>query len=69
MTELVFLVEEDPEGGFTARGIGADIFTQGDTLEALRENARDAVVCHFDKPEERPKFLRLHFVRDEVIGV
>lgn len=47
MTELVFLVEEDPEGGFTARGVGESIFTQGETLEALRENVRDAVLCHY----------------------
>ncbi len=69
MTELVFLVEEDPEGGFTARGIGEDIFTQGETMEALRKNARDAVICHFENPDERPKLLRLHCVRDEVIAV
>ena len=69
MTELVFIVEEDPEGGFTARAADTGIFTQGDTLEALRENARDAVTCHFENPEERPKLLRLHYVRDEVITV
>ena len=55
MTELVFLVEEDPEGGFTARGVGESIFTQGDTLEALRENVRDAVLCHYEEPGARPK--------------
>jgi predicted RNase H-like HicB family nuclease len=69
MTELVFLVEEDPEGGFTARGVGESIFTQGETLEALRENVRDAVLCHFERPEARPKVLRLHYVRDEVIAL
>lgn len=69
MTELVFLVEEDPEGGFTARGVGESIFTQGETLDALRENVRDAVRCHYDSPESRPKVLRLHYVRDEVIAL
>ena len=37
MTELVFIVEDDPEGGYNARAAEAGIFTQGDTLEALRE--------------------------------
>ena len=69
MTELVFLVEEDPEGGFTARGVGESIFTQGETLDALRENVRDAVCCHYEEPGTRPKVLRLHFVRDEVIAL
>ncbi len=69
MTELVFLIEEDPEGGFTARAIGEGIFSQGETLESLRKNVLDAVNCHFENPEERPKLLRLHYVRDEVIAV
>jgi predicted RNase H-like HicB family nuclease len=69
MTELVFLVEEDPEGGFTARGVGESIFTQGETLDALRENVRDAVRCHYEEPGARPKVVRLHFVRDEVIAL
>ena len=29
MSELVFLVEEDPEGGYTARALGESIFTGG----------------------------------------
>jgi len=69
MTELVFLVEEDPEGGFTARGVGESIFTQGDTLETLRQNVRDAVLCHYGESGKRPRVLRLHYVRDEVIAL
>ncbi|MFQ5894658.1 MAG: type II toxin-antitoxin system HicB family antitoxin [Nitrospinota bacterium] len=69
MTELVFLVEEDPEGGFAARALGESIFTQADTMEELRQNVRDAVICHFENPEDRPKLLRLHFVRDEVMAL
>jgi predicted RNase H-like HicB family nuclease len=69
MTELVFQVEEDPDGGFTARAVGASIFTEADTLEELRENIRDAVNCHFDDAAERPKIVRLHFTRDEVIAL
>lgn len=64
--ELVFLVEDAPEGGFTARALGAPVFTEADTLDALREAIRDAVHCHFDAADE-PRLLRLHVVRDELI--
>lgn len=69
MTELVFLVEEDPEGSLTARAAGPAIFTQADTLDELRRNVREAVLCHFDKPEDRPSILRLHITRDEVLAL
>lgn len=69
MTELVFIVEEAPEGGYTARAAGESIFTQAETVEELREMVKDAVACHFDEDSERPKVLRLHFVRDEVLAV
>ena len=68
MNEVIFLVEEAPEGGYTARALGESIFTEGDDLAHLQEQVRDAVVCHFEE-EERPKMIRLHFVREEVIAV
>jgi hypothetical protein len=30
---------------------------------------RDAVECHFLNPEERPRLIRLHIVRDEVFAL
>lgn len=66
MSEVLFLVEEAPEGGFTARAIGAAIFTEADTLEELRIAVQDAVSCHFEG-EDSPKLIRLHIVRDEVL--
>lgn len=69
MTELIFIVEEDPEGGYFAHAAGVDIVTQADTIEELREMVRDAVDCYFDETMERPKILRLHFVKDEVLAV
>ena len=48
MSELIFLVEEAPEGGYTARALGASVFTEADSLAELREMIRDAVQCHFD---------------------
>jgi len=67
MSEVSFLVEEAREGGFTARALGASLFTQADTLPELHERVRDAVHCHFDDGAA-PKVIRLHFVRDEVIS-
>ncbi len=67
MTEIVFLVEDDPDGGYTARALGECIFTQAEDIESLKEMIRDAVDCHFEA-EEKPKIIRLHIVRDEVIA-
>lgn len=47
--EIIFLVEEAPEGGYVARALGYSIFTEGDTLDAIREEIKDAVRCHFDE--------------------
>jgi dephospho-CoA kinase len=68
MRELIFMVEEAPEGGFTARALGESIFTEADELAGLHERVRDAVRCHFEKGQQ-PKLIRLHFVREEVIAV
>ncbi len=67
MDELIFLVENAPEGGYTARALGASIFTEGDDLDDLREQVRDAVRCHFEEGQG-PKVIRLHFVREEIIA-
>jgi predicted RNase H-like HicB family nuclease len=67
MNEIIFLVEEDVEGGYNARALGESIFTQGESVEELRVNIRDAVNCHFDA-SEKPKVIRLHFVSEEVLA-
>ena len=58
MTEIVFVVEQAPEGGYTARALGASIFTEGDTEAELRVAVQDALHCHFDI-ESRPSFQLL----------
>ncbi len=68
VTEIIFVVESAPEGGFTARALGTSIFTEGDTVEDVRTNALAAVRCHFDDGAA-PAVVRLHFVRDEVLAV
>jgi hypothetical protein len=67
MTDILFLVDEAAEGGYTARSVGASIITEADDLDALRTAVRDAVHCHFDEAS-RPKVIRLHLVHDEVIA-
>lgn len=67
-SEIIFAVEESREGGYEARALGYPIFTQGDTLEELKAMLQDAVRCHFDEAE-RPRVIRLHLVKDEVIPV
>lgn len=64
--EILFLVEEAPEGGYTARALGESIFTEADDLNDLHQQIRDAVHCHFDE-DKTPEIIRLHFVREEVI--
>jgi dephospho-CoA kinase len=68
MTELIFLVEEADEGGYTARALGESIFTEADDVPKLEENIRDAVRCHFEEGAI-PRIVRLHFTREEVITV
>ena len=67
MDELIFMVENAPEGGYTARALGESIFTEADDLENLRREVRDAVRCHFEEGQG-PKVIRLHFVHEEVIA-
>jgi hypothetical protein len=67
MSEIIFIVEDAPEGGFIARAVGESIFTQAATVDELRDQIRDAVRCHFDEGK-MPKLIRMHFVRDEVFA-
>lgn len=66
MKELIFIVEEAPEGGYSARALGESIYTEAETLTDLPEKVRDAVRCHFEA-ENLPNVIRLHHVREEVI--
>jgi hypothetical protein len=65
-TEIIFSVQESVEGGFEARALGHDIFTQAESMEELRGMVRDAVRCHFNG-DSAPAVIRLHIVKDEVI--
>jgi predicted RNase H-like HicB family nuclease len=68
MKEIVFEVVQEADGGFTAEAIGESIFTQADSWDELRANAREAVqVFYFDSIP--PASIRLRLVRDEVLAV
>ncbi len=67
MTELLFIVTENPGGGYSAQAVGQSVFTQADTDDELERNVREAVRGHFDDPEQLPRVLHLHFVRDKTI--
>ena len=43
MNELIFMVNESPEGGFEARALGESIFTEADDMERLYTNCSG---CH-----------------------
>ncbi|NBW38968.1 MAG: 2-oxoisovalerate dehydrogenase [Cytophagia bacterium] len=66
MEEIIFLVEESPEGGLTAKALGFSIFTEADSIEDLQEKIKDAIRCHFD--EQKPRLVRLHVVKDFVFA-
>jgi predicted RNase H-like HicB family nuclease len=67
-SEIIFEVEEAPEGGYDARALGHSIYTQAETIEELKAMLQDAVRCHFEE-NERPRVIRLHLVKDELIAV
>ncbi len=64
--EIIFLVEQAPEGGYTAQALGYSIFTEADTWDELKQAVQDAVTCHFEEGE-KPALLRLHLVQEEVL--
>jgi len=67
-SEIIFRVHQSPEGGYEAKALGQAIFMEADTLDELRLMVKAAVVCHFDE-QDRPKVIRLHFVKEEIMAV
>ena len=71
MKEITLTVERDADSGWyvaswdDVSGRGG-ISTQGQDLQTLEENVREAVSCHFDRTR-RPRSIRLHFVADPVL--
>ena len=68
MNEVIFVVEDSAEGGYEARALSNSIFTEGETLDDLKQNIREAVRCHFDEGNA-PSIIRLHYVKEEMMGL
>ncbi len=68
MTEIIFLVEFDEDGGYVAQALGESIITQAEDLETLKQEVKEAVHCHFPDKNLRPEIIRLHIVQDEVFA-
>ena len=68
MNEIIFIVEEAPDGGFVAKAVGSDIFTQAENEQQLKEVIRDAIICHFEK-EDIPDIVHLHYVKEETFSM
>jgi len=68
MSELIFEVGQESDGGFVAECLTESIITQGNTWDELRANVREAVAVHF-VDREQPSGIRLHLVRDEYVAV
>lgn len=66
MTEIIFIVEESKEGGYEARALGESIFTDGETIDELKQNIKEAIQCHFEI--NPPKIVRLHYVKEEIFA-
>ena len=47
MTELVFDVTQEADGGYTAECLTENIFTQGDSWDELRANVKEAVAAFY----------------------
>ena len=68
MSEIVFEVTQEVDGGYCAECLTESIFTQGDTWDELRSNVKEAVEAfYFDKA--KPERVRLHLVRDEMFAL
>ncbi len=55
MKEIIFLVNEAEEGGYIARALDHSIFTEGETMDEIEVNIKEAIDCHFDETMDKPK--------------
>ena len=68
MSDLVFEVTQEGDGGFVAECLTHGIFTQADGWDELRQNVQDAVNGYFFD-QAKPSKIRLHLVRDELLAI
>lgn len=65
--ELLFIVEEDVDGGYFAHAVGQSFVTQADTRDQIAAMVRDAVRCHFDSDKDLPQRFRLQFISTNAV--
>ena len=66
MSEIVFNVHLDEDGGYWTRAENVGLHTQGDTWQELCDNVRDVVALYFRVlGEDRPAKVKLHLVHDQ----
>ncbi len=66
MNEIIFIVEESPEGGYEAKALGFSIFTEGENMDEIKMNIKEAIRCHFE--DNAPKIVLLHYIKEEVFA-
>ncbi len=59
-TEIVFVVEDAAEGGYSAHAASASIFVEADDLAELHVRLWDPIDCHF-AADAAQQSIRLHF--------
>lgn len=65
--EIIFLVEDEQDGGYIAKAMGESIFTQADSIQELRELIKDAVHCHYPDEQNRPQLI-LQYIKKPVMS-
>ncbi|MEX6780015.1 type II toxin-antitoxin system HicB family antitoxin [Limnospira fusiformis] len=65
---IVFEVFQEEDSGFVAECLTENIFTQGDSWEALRANVNEAVKGYYFDTSSFPH-VKLHWVREEMLVI
>ena len=68
MSELVFNISQESDGGYVAIAVGESIVTQGDTWDELRHMVLEATRCHFHD-RTPPTRVRLFLHLEQVLAV
>jgi hypothetical protein len=68
MSELLFNVTQESDGGYVAVAVGESIATQGDTWDELCYMVLDAVKGYFEG-SEAPQRIRLFLHVEQVLAV
>jgi predicted RNase H-like HicB family nuclease len=68
LSEVVFEVTREPNGGYDAESDTENLSAQGDTWEDLCANVKRTVERYFQEGP-RPQSIRLHHVREEILSL